>query len=147
MAQMSEWEAYFAGLRHLRAHRDQGDVWRVKGPRLIWSARAEQERLGIIRTLVSTWGFPALWCDDESANAPRWSFPEVSGLERIIESLYEGEWVLLFFPRNPGPQLPDLVTPGRPGVVREFVSAVKAGAAIWSEVDDAEWVVVINDAM
>ena len=147
MQELRNWDKLIAGLKYLRAQTlEPGHKWKLSGPYVRHRAESLRERREILGTLVSVWSFLALWSSGDMEATFRWSFPNAERLEQTVESLYEGEWVLLFFADDAHLALRDIGNvPTHEDALKRFASDLGACAVIMSYVDDNEWLLFINE--
>jgi hypothetical protein len=136
-------------MRHLQVlETDTADVWQVRLPTWPWQyPRAEHEREALVERLAEAAPVRRLWLSDSPddshgqwlALAPDQTLKDGGG-----SGLDYGDWLLLFFAAEPTPEslVPAPGYPKTPADARARLAEYGAAAAIWSWLDDAEWLVV-----
>lgn len=147
MQKLINWNQLINGLEGLRPQTlEPGRAWKLSGPYMRRRAESRRERRQILRALLSVWSVPALWSSVDMGTTFQWSFPNPERLEDLVESLYEGEWVVLFFADDPPFALRDIgKVPTQEDAIKKFASDLGAHAVILSFVDDNEWLLFINE--
>ena len=137
-----------AGKGKLLVERDRvNGSWKIRLPKLPWrSAAANEERNSLLARLGREFPVVALWSPREGDldNPFAWTFPSVSQLPKLVESLYEGGWALLFFKESPGARLQSITKiPTDAENLKELLARLSGCAAISSWYDDLEWILII----
>jgi hypothetical protein len=130
---------------------DVAGVWYVRLPTWPWQyARADEEREALVGRLTDRAPCRRLWLSDSPDDTHgQWQVlsPD-QALSAVGSGLDYGDWVVLFFERAPDdsslPPAPSY--PKTPAGARETLVEYGAAAAIWSWLDDAEWLVVVAAA-
>jgi len=129
---------------------DVPGVWHVRLPTWPWQyPRAETEREDLVQRLAETGPVRRLWLSDSADDthgqwltiAPDQTLGAAGG-----GGLAYGDWLLLFFDRAPEPDAlpPAPAYPKTPGDAQQALATLGAAAAIWSWLDDAEWLVAVR---
>jgi hypothetical protein len=135
---------------HLRVEAtDTPGVWHVRLPTWPWQyPRAEIEREDLVGRLAETAPVRRLWLSDSADDTHgQWLAlgPEQTLADAGGSGLAYGDWLLLFFDHEPEPGALPLAPgyPKPPADARQALATSGAAAAIWSWLDDAEWLVAI----
>jgi hypothetical protein len=136
-----------SAMPHLRVEATEAaGVWHVRLPTWPWQyGRAEEEREALVRRLTDRAPIRRLWLSDSTDDSHgQWLVLATDqALGDVGSGLEYGDWLLLFFERDPDPGALGLapVQPKSPAAAVERLTAYGASAAIWSWLDDAEWLV------
>ena len=132
---------------HLRVEATEAaGVWHVRLPKWPWQySRAEEEREDLVRRLRDRAPIRRLWLSDSTDDSHgQWqALATDQALADFGSSLAYGDWLLLFFEREPEPGALGLAPdyPKTPDAALERLAAYGATDAVWSWLDDAEWLV------
>lgn len=129
---------------------DVPGVWHVRLPHWPWQyARAEEERKALVRQIADVAPVRRLWLSDSPDDthgqwltlSPDQTLGEAGG-----EGLSYGDWLLLFFDHAPVADAlpPAPAYPKTPTDAQQALATFGAAAAIWSWLDDAEWLVAVE---
>jgi hypothetical protein len=137
-------------MQHLQVlETDTADVWQVRLPTWPWQyARAEEEREALVDRIAEHAPVRRLWLSDSADDSHgQWLTlaPEQTLAGAGGSGLAYGDWLLLFFPAEPKPEslVPAPGYPKTPAEALQRLQAYGASAAIWSWLDDAEWLVAV----
>jgi hypothetical protein len=136
---------------HLRVEAtDTPGVWHVRLPTWPWQyPRAETEREDLVQRLAETAPVRRLWLSD-SADDTHGQWLTIGPDQTLVEAggsgLAYGDWLLLFLEHDPEPGAlpPSPGYPKTPADALTALAALGAAAAIWSWLDDTEWLVAIG---
>ena len=134
---------------HLEVQENVAGVWHVRLPRWPWQyARAEAEREALVDRMTAQAPIRRLWLSDSADDTHgQWqALAADQPLSDMGSGLAYGDWLLLFFERDPEPGAlaPAPAYPKTPAAALEKLAEYRAAAAIWSWLDDAEWLVVVR---
>jgi hypothetical protein len=112
-------------------------------------ARAEDEREALVGRITDTAAARRLWLSDSADDSHgQWLAPppEKTLAEAGGSGLAYGDWLLLFFTGEPAAEAlaPSPTYPKTPADAMQQLDAYGAAAAIWSWLDDADWLVAIR---
>jgi hypothetical protein len=138
-------------MQHLQVlETDRAEVWQVRLPTWPWQyPRAELEREALVQRLADAAPVRRLWLSDSMDDSHgQWL---VVGLDQSLagaggSGLTYGDWLLLFFATEPTPAalVPAPTYPQTPAEALQKLDEYGAAAAIWSWLDDAEWLVAVR---
>ena len=140
----------WSAMPHLRVDAtDVAGVWHVRLPKWPWQyGRGEDEREALVRQVTERAPARRLWLSD-SIDDSHGQWQALTGDQTLADfgsSLAYGDWLQLFFEQAPEPSAlgftPDY--PKSPAAAIERLTAYGAAAAVWSWLDDAEWLVALR---
>ena len=129
---------------------DVPGVWHVRLPHWPWQyARAEEERKALVRQIADVTPVRRLWLSDSPDDTHgQWLTlsPDQTLAGAGGEGLASGDWLLLFFDHAPVADAlpPAPAYPKTPTDAQQALATFGAAAAIWSWLDDAEWLVAVE---
>jgi hypothetical protein len=132
---------------------DVPGVWFVSLPMRPWKRAAAEAELGLmIDRLASALPARALWLSDwASDDKAGWHLLSAEAPWKAFErDLSQGAWALFFFGSASAANSVFSVRPAQPRSAAAAVKALqdlRAGAGIWSWMDDTEWLVAVSSSL